>query len=207
MNFRDYLSIVRDYWKSILAVTIAGVVAAVGVLWLSGQSASYVARASVFLSVARGSTATEVVGGADYANSQASAFASMAEMQVVLAPVIEKLGLPITPQDLEPSLKTWNDGPIVQIQVSYADEKLSAGIAQAIAEQTVKAVEQLSPVDDAGHPVLVAEVVSPAGAPVIGENRLSTKSALALGLLGGLVVGLTQAALRKVLALSTAGKH
>ncbi len=207
MNLRDYLSIVRDYWKSILVVTIAGVLAAIGVVWFTGQSGSYVTRASVFLTVSRGNTATEVVGGADYANTQAAAFAQMAKMQIVLTPVIEKLGLPITTQELEPSVTTWNDGPIVQVQVSYADEKLSTSIAQAIAEQSVKTVEQLSPVDESSHPVLVAQVVSPAGPPLLTENRPSTKSVLALGLLGGFVVALTQAALRKVLALSTANEH
>ncbi|HEY3407853.1 MAG TPA: hypothetical protein VGK53_06760 [Propionicimonas sp.] len=207
MNLRDYLSILRDYWKSILIVTVAGVLAAIGVIWATGQSAAYVSRAAVFLTVARGDTAVEVVGGAQYAESQAQAYARLADMQVVLAPVVEKLGLPISPQELETYVTTWGDSSLVQVQVSYPDEKASSAIANAIAERLVTTVERLSPVDANGRRILSAEVVSPAGLPMAAESGLSSKSVLALGLLAGLVIALAQASLRKVLALSTANEH
>ena len=207
MNLRDYLSILRDYWKSILVVTVAGVLVAIGAVWVTSQSSAYVARASVLLTVAKGDTALEVVGGADYAITQAQTFGRLAELDVVLAPVVKKLGLQLSPTELEPSVMTWNDGAVVQIQVSYPDAQGSAAIAQAIAEQLVPSVERLSPVDQAGHPVLVAEVVSPAGPAKPADPPLSPKSMIALGLLAGLVLGLSQAAFRKVLSLSSAAKH
>jgi capsular exopolysaccharide synthesis family protein len=199
MELREYLAILRKYWVSIIAVTIAGLAA--------GTAASFVqttparAQSAVFISVRDGATAREVLGGAAFVTAQVQSYLAVATSPLVLQPVIDQLGLSTTPTDLardslEVEVPTYST--IVQISATQKDAALAAGVAQGVAEQLVQAVKTLSPRDADGEPTVVATVTTPAQV-VTPEGRGFSMSMARLGLLVGLILGLAQALVRLLL--------
>ena len=98
MELTDYLSILRKYWRSATAVTLAAVLFAA--LFSMLAKPTYTSNASLFLSVRTASSGGDLNAGSSYAESQVQSFAKVARSDIVLQPVIDNLGLATTPSEL-----------------------------------------------------------------------------------------------------------
>ncbi len=195
MELTDYLRILRKYWISILVVTFGGIAVAGAASML--MRPVFTASASIFFTVHTTGTAGELNQGSTYAANQVKSYAQLTTTPIVLEPVIARLGLDTTTAKLGDRISAVapTSTAIINIEVTGNDPEETALISNAVAQQLIVVVDQLSPQTQDGTKVVRATIVSPASVPLQWTSpRVSLN--LALGGLIGLMLGLGQAVLR-----------
>jgi capsular exopolysaccharide synthesis family protein len=194
----DYLRITRKHWRSIVAILLLTVLGA-GLYSLLSKP-TYTATTSIFVSVASVNTTSDLNSGSTYAENQVKSFAVVATAPIVLQPVIDSLGLHTTPVEL--AKKVTATVPVntatIDVEVVDGDAAEAARIANALGEQLVMTVKQLSPPSSSGAPTVAATVISPAVTP-LSPTTPRTAQNIALGFVVGLLLGAGQAVSRDVL--------
>ncbi|OYN92290.1 polysaccharide biosynthesis tyrosine autokinase [Parenemella sanctibonifatiensis] len=198
MELQQYARIFRRYWRSAVASVLVCIAIAAGMTLL--QSPTYSAAAQVFLTVEAGETAGELSSGATYAERQVDSYVQVTKTATVLQPVIDELGLPLTPSQLAGKLTVSapDSTSIIKIQVNDANPEQAALLANHVSASLVRTVGQLSPAGADGTRLVSASVIDPAvvpGSPVAPRPALN----IALGAVVGVLIGLGQAVLRSVL--------
>ena len=198
MELMDYLRIARKHWRSIVAILLLTVLGAG--LYSMLSKPTYTATTSIFVSVASVTTTSDLNSGSSYAENQVKSFAVVATAPIVLQPVIDSLGLRTTPDEL--AKKVTATVPVntatIDVAVVDGDAAEAARIANALGEQLVTTVKQLSPPSSSGAPTVAATIISPAVTP-LSPTTPRTAQNLALGLAVGLLLGAGQAVLRDAL--------
>ncbi len=198
MELQQYLRILRDYWRSILASLFVCIAVAAGVTLL--QTPTYSTSASVFITVESGGTAGELSQGANYAERQVNSFINVTTSELVLQPVIDQLGLSETPRQLAKALAVSSPAntSVIKIAATETSPEQAALIANTVASQLVQAVGDLAPPGPDGTGLVSATVIDNAPVPVSAVSPRATTN-LALGALLGLLLGFGQAVLRSML--------
>lgn len=198
MELRDYLRILRKFWRSIAAVTLVGIVGAA--LFSLVATPTYTASTSLFLTVQSGTTAGELAQGSTYTERQVKSFAEIAEAPIVLQPVIAALGLEVTPAQLAENVTVTvpTNTSILEVAVVDTDPVRAARTADGISAGLVRTVADVAPKDEAGRASVEANVIAPATVPTSWTTPKVAQNLL-LGLLLGLMLGAGQALLRTVL--------
>lgn len=198
MELQQYLKVIRDYWRSILATLFIVVAAVAGYTIM--QEPTYRATATVFLTVESGDTAGELSQGANYAERQVQSFVQVISTASVLQPVIDELGLGTTPTSLAHSISASSPNATSLIDVSAAGETPSevANLANAVAASLVATVDYLAPKSSDGMNLVSASVIDPATVPIT-PTAPKPMTNLALAVILGLLLAFGQALLRKVL--------
>lgn len=197
MSLGDFLGLLRRRWAwvagvALLAVSVAGIGSA-------AADRSYTATSGVFFSLEFGDSASDLAQGSTYTQNQVASYALLARTPTVLGPVIEREGLETDVAALAGQLSTSvvTDTVVVEIAATDRSPARAATIANAVAEQLGRVVEELAPVSDSGDPTVRATTVTvaePPGAPTAPRTRLN----LAVGLLAGLLLGVLAALARDV---------
>ena len=195
MELLDYLRVLGKYWISVVALALVGMAAAAGASMLT--TPTFTASTSIFFTVQTGGTAGELNQGSAYAASQVKSYAELATTPIVLDPVIERLGLPDTSGALagRVSASAPTSTSIVNLDVTGTDPSETAATSNAVAQQLILVVDQLSPRTPDGDKAVKATIVAPAAVPTQQTSPRVTLN-LALGALVGLMIGLGQAVLR-----------
>lgn len=195
MELTDYLHVLRKYWVSVVACFLVGIAAAAGVSLL--MKPVYTASTAIFLTVQSGTTAGELNQGSTYAENQVRSYAQVATTPVVLQPVIDRLRLDTTPELLAERVQASvpTNTAIIGISVTGQDPVQTADIANAVGQELIVIVDELSPQGSNGSKSVKATVVSPASVPTEWTSPRVLMN-LALGALLGLLIGLGQAVLR-----------
>lgn len=198
MELTDYLRVLRKYWRSATAVTLVAILAAAAFSLLT--KATYTATTSVFLSVKSVATAGELNSGSTYAENQVQSFARVARTPIVLQAVVDRLNLSVSAERLAQDVTATvpSNTATIDLSVENGDPAQAALIANAVGEQVVETVKQLSPPTADGSDTVEATVIRPASVPVSPTTPKVTQN-LALGLLLGLMLGVGQAVLRDTL--------
>ena len=206
MELTDYVRILRKYWISVVALTLAGVAAAAGASML--MTPMYTASTSIFFTVQTGGTAGELNQGSVYAASQVKSYAELASTPMVLDPVIDRLKLPTTSASLarRVTASAPTSTSIVNLDVTGTDPAETAATSTAVAQQLILVVDKLSPRAPDGDKAVKATIVAPAAVPTAQTSPRVTMN-LALGALVGLMLGLGQAVLRSRLDTRVRNEH
>ena len=166
MELMDYLRIARKHWRSIVAILLLTVLGAG--LYSMLSKPTYTANTSIFVSVASVNTAGDLNSGSTYAENQVKSFAVVATAPIVLQPVIDSLGLRTTPEEL--AKKVTATVPVntatIDVAVVDGDAAEAARIANALGEQLVTTVKQLSPPSSSGAQTVAATIIRPAVTPL-----------------------------------------
>lgn len=198
METLEYLTVLRKRWVAVSALTAA--FGAAGLLAAQVMPAKYEASSSVFVSTPRGTNTTELVQGATFTQNLVQSYAELATMPAVLEPVIADLDLDATPAQLASAVTAAAplDTVIIRITVEWASAEGAADLANAVAAQLAAAVAEVSPKGADGEPAIDLSIVSTATPP---SGPASPKPLLfaALGLAGGLALGVMYALGRHVL--------
>ena len=198
MEFHQYLQVVRQYWRSILAVLVLTVAAAAALTF--AQTPVYSSSSAIFLTVDSGGSAGELSQGAVYAERTVASYVSVATTAIVLEPVIEELGLDLAPSDLAKELTVSSppDTSILTIEARSEDPRQAALISNSVAASLLDAVDDLAPSGPAGTRLVSATVIDRAQPP---EQPASPRPAsnLVLGAILGAFLGVGQALLRSSL--------
>ena len=198
MDLQQYLQIFRKYWRSILTVLSVCVGAALVFTFL--QTPKYSSTSSALIAVDTAASAGELSSGALYAERQVSSFVALADSALVLDPVIDELGLDVTPQALRSrvSVSAPAGTSIVDVTVTDADAGRAAEIANAITASLKNVTSDVVPTGPDGDEIVTVTVVEPASEssrPVSPRPVVN----IALGLIAGVVLGLGQALVRRLL--------
>jgi capsular exopolysaccharide synthesis family protein len=190
MGSQEVVRMLRSRWLLIVLVGLLGTV--MGLAVATVRPLEYTAQADVFVTVTSGQSTGDLAQGGTFSQDQARNFAAVVPREVVLAPVIEELGLETTLADLRKNVEA--DVPLntslITIKATDHDPVLAASIANSIASHLSEAVETLTPTvsDVKGAPVR-AETIESASVPEKPSAPVVPLYAL-LGLLAGLVLAI-----------------
>ena len=198
MDLQQYLQTFRKYWRSILTVLSVCVGAALVFTFL--QTPKYSSTSSALIAVDTAASAGELSSGALYAERQVSSFVALADSALVLDPVIDELGLNVTPQALRSrvSVSAPAGTSIVDVTVTDTNAGRAAEIANAITASLKEVTSDVVPTGPDGDEIVTVTVVEPASEssrPVSPRPVVN----IALGLIAGVVLGLGQALVRRLL--------
>ncbi|MEO7060715.1 MAG: polysaccharide biosynthesis tyrosine autokinase [Lapillicoccus sp.] len=199
MELRDYLRVLRKRWLLILVVTLVtlGVAALATVL----SPKVYSAQTQFFVSTSGGdNNAGQLLQGNTFTQQRVKSYAQLLETPKILAPVIDKLGLTETPDQLAARVTATVplDTVLIEVTVTDGSPARAALIAKALGEQFPATIEELEKVA-VGQPSPVK--VTLVREPQEDSKPISPKPAqnLALGLVLGLLLGFGAALLRDLL--------
>lgn len=189
VDLGQYLAALRKRWMLTLVLMVVGAVGALGLA--RSTTPSYQATAKVFVSLSSAESPGELVQGSTYIKNVVESYAALANLPVVLDPIIADLGLKTNAKSLSPSISA--DSPlntnIIDIQATSADPQMAARLANAVASQLSTAVADLSPSSGTtSRQAVTVSVVSPAAVPIFASEP-RTRFLVATGAGLGLVLG------------------
>lgn len=199
MDLRDNLRILRRNWTVIVGATLLGLLIAGGVSAL--VKPTYTSETQLFVAIQSSGTVTELQQGNTFSQARVQSYVKTVTTPVVLDPVIETLGLPVTAEDLASRVKAGTDLNTVLINISVSDHSptQAAAIAQAVASSLIKAVDGLEkPKAGGGSSPINLSIITPAKAPLTPSDPNSRLN-LIVGLILGLAAGTGVALLRSTL--------
>ncbi|MDT9691285.1 polysaccharide biosynthesis tyrosine autokinase [Streptomyces sp. P9(2023)] len=209
MDLRGFLTVVVRRWPSCAACLLLGALAAWAVNALT--TPVYEARTQLFVATHAGSDTMQLNQGQSFSQARVLSYADIVNTRQVTETVVKELKLPTTPDELAGRIRA--EAPVntvlIDITVSDTDPRRAARTANAVAVRFGQVVERL----ETPHTVESADSMGVAVAPVSPVTLGVTDRAtvpdvpvsprpllnLAVGLLGGLLLGVALAALRETL--------
>lgn len=207
MAFGDYVRVLRTYWRSILAVTVLGILLGGGATL--AVTPMYTASAQVLFTANAGDGGgQDLAFGQTYVQGRMINYRDLARQEYVLGPVVSlpELGLTQTPKQLSEhvSAEFVPTSTILVIDVEDESKRKSAQIATAVAQSLiaqVAAAELQAPVIDgkASEPrsLVTGQLVSTPSAPD-SPSSPNLQLYLVAGAMFGLILGLAIALMRFV---------
>lgn len=198
LDLRDYLRILRHNMILVVAATLFGL--------LAGGAASvlikptYTSDTQLFVAIQSSGSVTELQQGNTFSQARVQSYVKTVTTPIVLQPVIDSLGLPITADELSKRVSATTDLNTVLIKISVADGSpvQAAATAQAVANSLINAVDGLEKPKTGGSSPVSLSVVTPAEAPS-APSAPNTRLNLVLGLVIGLALGIGAAVLRSTM--------
>lgn len=198
MELRDYLRILRKGWPLVLAFVVLGAAIGIGITLMTKKV--YESSVTVFVAATQtADSASDLSQGNSFTESRVQSYTDIATSPKVTEPVIGKLKLSLTPQQLADKISA--DAPLnkvlVNLHVTDHDPQLAARLAAAVGDAFITAVEATDRTAT-GQPAVYLTVIHPAAVPdgPIKPNKLLD---IGLGLIVGLLVGIGVVVLRDVL--------
>jgi len=163
VNIQDLLRVFQRYWALIVLLVAVGLSTSAVMLLVVIQP-SYEATARLFVSTQSLGTADELLQGSTYTQARMTSYAQIASDPIVLDPVIEKLQLDRTADELSSQVEASaeRDQLIIEIVVTDHDPALAANIVNEVAE------------------VLSAVITDKIEAPVAGSEAMVNVTTLRL---------------------------
>lgn len=194
MTLAQFIDVLRNRWLSI-AVVLA-LAAGAAAAFSAAQPPQYRASSELFVSVAGGSSVTDLSQGNSFSAARVKSYEAVALTPQVLGLAARQLGLPAgTDLSRVVTADSTNDTVLIRISATDTSPAQAAAIANAVTDQLVEVVEQ---VEDSATDLVHLSVFQRASAPSAPfAPRLAVN--IAIGVLAGLALGISQAVLREVL--------
>ena len=195
MTSEGAVAIIRRRWRWVAAVTLLAFLGAL--VWSLTSTPTYRATGRVYFAPAYANSTADLVQGSNYTQAQVASFAELVDTPAVLLPVIGDLELDLGPAQLAQQVEAAAPVDTVLIEVSVTDRSAarSAVLANAVMDSLSDVVESLAPANEQGAPSLGATTVAGAETPPDPVSP-DVPLALAVGLFGGLLLGLAAAWVR-----------
>ena len=198
MELRAYFEIFRRRWLTVLIVALSALALAAAATLLT--TPKYTATTRLFFGVQGTGSAVELAQGSTFAAAQMTSYAEVATSPIVLTPVVQELGLNVSPAALRQQIvaNVPADTVILELAVTDVDATRAAAIANAVGRKVAEVASSLSPERADGSQAVRATTLAPAGVPSAPSSPDIFRN-LALGLILGALLGLGLALLRHVL--------
>lgn len=200
MDLRAYLEVLRARKWLLLACVVLSTLVATGVSFL--KEPVYAARATLFVSAGTEGDVGTAFTGAQFTAQRVQSYTRVVTSPLVTRHVVEQLGLPDDPEALGARISAQAPpGQVVlDVTVTDGDPAQAVAIVNAVALRFTTVVSELERADRAGDPLVKVTLIEPAsGAPQVAPRRTVD---VALGLLGGLLVGVAFSVVREALDTS-----
>jgi capsular exopolysaccharide synthesis family protein len=189
------------HWLTVVLCTIAGVGVAITVTLM--MTPQYQATASLYVMARSPSSqnTSDVVQGGSYARSAVLSYIQVAKKAIVLQPVVDKLDLDVTAEQLANRISATSPTNTVLINIAVTDPvpSLAADIANATAESLARVVMNELEKPDAETLNLVKLTLTQEATVPRGPSSPNLLMNIAVGLIAGAAVGVGVAWLRSVL--------
>lgn len=198
MELRDYLRLARRSWVLIVTAMLVGLSG--GAVATLAQSPMYAANVTIFVSTATEGNISELQQGNTFTQQRVATYAGLATTPAVLEPVIEQLGLPVSPRELAEnvSAEAQANTTLIDLRVTDEDPGVAATKANAVSESLSAVIEDVERTEgQTVSPVRLTIVESALPPERPTSPRLSLN--LAIGLVLGTMAGVGLALLRELL--------
>ncbi len=198
MELGDYWRVLRRAWRTIVVAAILGVLIS-GAVSMAIKP-TYEARTQLFVAIQSSGSVQDLQSGNSFSQARVQSYIETVDTPAVLQPVIDNLGLDVSPFELAETVEARADLNTVLITItaeggSPAD---AADVAQATADSLVRTVDDLERPLDGGESPVRLSVITPAIAPATPVAP-DVPFNLVLGLVAGLTLGVAIALLRETL--------
>lgn len=190
INLRVLLKLLRQNLPVVLVCSLVGML---GLLTLSFLSTpKYTSTVTLFVSTpANALDLSSLSVGSSFAQQRVKSYADIIDSPITLKPVVEKLGLSLTPYKLASMVSA--DAPLdtvlIKVNVVTTDPILSANVANAVGQQFEITASQLEfGADQTGIKVTVVNDAIPSESPSSPRYLLNTMAGLILGFLMGICI-------------------
>lgn len=195
LDLRSHLSAVTRFWRSLVALTLLGVVIAGGYSVLAQPT--YQSNTTYFVATSADRTNTALQAD-EFAQRRINSYVGVINSDRLAEVVLNDTGLPLTVADIEQMVSATADPETVLLTVTVTD--ISAQRAQVVAESISKNLDATIGSLDNRRTSTEVEIRTISGPsllpyPVTPRTRLN----LAIGLLLGLSLGVAQALIRQQL--------
>ncbi|WP_306190771.1 polysaccharide biosynthesis tyrosine autokinase [Streptomyces sp. MK5] len=213
MDLHGFLKALARRWPTVGVCLVLAVGAALAVTSLS--TPVYEARTQLFVATRTGEDSTQLNQGQSFSQARVQSYAEVVTSSQVTAPVVKQLGLHITPEELASRITAVAPLNTVLIDITVRDPspKHAARIANAVAQQLSSVVERL---ETPKRPAVAKSSKksrtgdeTPVSPVSLGVTQAATAPAdpvsprpllnLAVGTLGGLLLGAGVVTLRETL--------
>ncbi|MFJ8076225.1 polysaccharide biosynthesis tyrosine autokinase [Streptomyces sp. NPDC096176] len=203
MDLRDYVRVLSRRWRAIIVLTLLG--AAVGAVVTYTATPEYRATAKLFVSLQGGTDAdtAQLAQGNLFTQARVRSYAEVAASPLVTRHVVKELRLDMSPTELSSKISATAQPDTVLLQLTVTDTRAAraARMSNAVAERFTEVIRGLErPVGAETSPVRLS-VTEPAAVPAAPFSPRPAVH-LALGLLGGLILGACFALARETLDTS-----
>lgn len=196
MELRDYLQTLKIYWRSIVAATLAGFLAALGLTLIA--TPMYTSGAQILFTPVAGTGGEDLFYAATYASSRLPVYEELLESAPVLGPVKEALAQgghpPIAGTELSGSHSSTK--PILTVLATGPSAEQSARIAELASQTLITVVEELENPTVGEPSVMQGSIIVPASVPTATSNH--QRITLVGGTLLGFLVGIAAAVVRRL---------
>jgi succinoglycan biosynthesis transport protein ExoP len=199
VDLRDWLAMLRRYWRSIAALALVGVL--LGVVLTAVSDKAWTSSAQLMFTPAGHSSGDgqELAYSGQYVTSRMKTYERLATSASVLDSAAESIGRPAwaTPDEVEAS---WEpETTLLTVEATAPGAADAQAYAAALAESVIAAVERTEAAGDdkGGAPAVVGTVVSPAEEPGSPASPRALWNVMG-GAVLGLLAGLAQALLRRL---------
>lgn len=194
MDLQDYIRVIRKQWPIIALATLLALLAAGALSYFTPRT--YQAESEMFVSTTAGDSTADLASGTTFMSKQIKTYADIMTSPKVLNPVRKDLGIPAD-QPLASSISATVPPETVLIDVAVVDRdpEHAARVANSIAHEFTTTVDSLQSVEEGKASPVKVTVVRPATVPTTPVAPRPLRN-MALGLLGGLLLGLGLALLR-----------
>jgi capsular exopolysaccharide synthesis family protein len=189
---REFARILQRNWALIIASVL--IVGALATAYSLLKTPQYVATSKALLTTDSASSSLDLTQGTSYAQSVVKTYADVATTPYVLDPVIARLKLPDTAEQLSSRVVAAAplEETVLQITTTDSSPRAAADISNTVMSQLGNSVVTLAP-DSANRSAsvrltLLQKAVAPT-APISPNVPLNTALGLVLGLVLGLLVG------------------
>lgn len=198
MELQDYLRVLRKRWLLISVIALLTLAAAALATVLTPKV--YSAQTQFFVSTSGGDTSTQLLQGSTFTQQRVKSYSQLIETPKVLGPVVDKLKLQSTPDQLagQVSATVPLDTVLIEVTVTDHSPQQAALIAKTLGEQfptTIEDLEKVAPGQPSPVKVTLVREPQASTTPISPQPRRN----LALGLVLGLLLGLGAALLRDML--------
>jgi len=197
LDLRGFLRVLARRWVSITVLTLMGLGAGLAVTEVS--TPQYEARSQIFVSTRATTDIAELNQGSAFSQARVQSYADIVSSARIVAPVINRLGLDITPNQLAKhiSADVKPNTVLIDIAVTDTDAARAATIANTVADEAGVQIVSLETPPGQTAPVHIGTTrsASPPTAPLSPRPLLNA----AAGLFAGLIAGIGLAVLRDIL--------
>ena len=195
MRLKEFLRIVRRNVALIIIATLLG--GAAGLAYALLRPTTYTSQTEMFASVSTSGDPYQMQMASNFILERIQTYVDMAGSRPVLEPVIDRLDLDVTPEELGSQVTASSDPRtvLITVEATAATPQDAAELSDAVAESLVTVIDDVENQGEDGTGQIQLRVSNPA-VPAAQADGLPLWMCIGLGLPVGLALGLGIALLR-----------
>lgn len=195
MRLKEFLRIVRRNVALIIIATLLG--GAAGLAYALLRPTTYTSQTEMFASVSTSGDPYQMQMASNFILERIQTYVDMAGSRPVLEPVIDRLDLDVTPEELGSQVTAFSDPRtvLITVEATAATPQDAAELSDAVAESLVTVIDDVENQGEDGTGQIQLRVSNPA-VPAAQPDGLPLWMCIGLGLPVGLALGLGIALLR-----------